>query len=173
MTLSDRERKIILFGGGGLALFLLIYLVLPALFSGGPTTTGAVTSKKDLESIMRLYRDFSNVQSSFTRIENQINTQGVFSILTELENLASQSEIKSNIESMESKPKPKNEYFTEQAVEVKLIKVTLKQLLTFLYSIEFSPKVLHVKKLHLEVRFDNKELLNAQIEVSTFTPLES
>lgn len=172
MALTNRERKIVLFGGGGLVLFLLLYLVVPFFFNDNQQTTTVGEQRSDLAAIMHLYKDFENVKASYETIEGKINSDNTFSILTELENLAAQSQIKSNIEAMESKTKPKNEFFLEQAVEVRLIKITLKQLLTFLYSIEYSPKVLRVKKLHLESRFDNADLLNAQIEVSTFKPLE-
>lgn len=172
MALNDRERKIVIFGGGGLLAFLLLWFVIPALFSGDDqTAAGTDGSKSDLEAIMMLYKDFANVQAEYKKIEGRINSRKDFKLLTELESLGEKAEISTNIESMEDKPKPKNDYFKEQAVDIRLQKVTLKQLIAFLYSIEYSTNVLRVKKLHVEVRYDNPDLLNAQIEVATFTPL--
>jgi general secretion pathway protein M len=171
MAMNERERKLVIFGGGGLAIFVLLYFLLPAFFSAEETGTVG-KQRDDLNAIMQLYKDFSNVRAEYQRIETAINSQSGFSILTELENLASTAEIKNNIESMESRTKPNNEYFRELAVDVRLVKITLKQLLQFLYSVEYSEKVLRVKKLHIEARYDNPDLLNAELEVSTFKPLE-
>lgn len=173
MAINDRERKLVIFGGGALLIFLILWFVVPALLSDNGGTLATIGKQKsDLDSIMRLYRDFANVQSEYKKIESKISGQKSLSLLAELENLADQSEIKSNIEAMESKPKPKNEFFKEEAVDIRLIKISLKQVLTFLYAVEYSPKVLRIKKLHLEIRYDNKDLMNAQIEVATFKPLD-
>lgn len=172
MAISDRERKLLIFGGGAFVLFILLYFVVPALFSSDKTPGVMGSQRKDLMEIMTMYKDFSNIRTDFNKIEAQIKKQKDFSILTELESLAEKAEIKNNIESMESKPKPKNEFFKEQSVDVRLIKVNLKQLLSFLYSIEYSTKILRVKKLHVDVRFDDADLVNASLEVSTFKPLE-
>jgi hypothetical protein len=172
MAMSDRERKMVTFGGGGLAVFLILYFLIPALFSDGPATGTIGKERSDLETIMRLYKDFSNVQSEYSKIEKKINTRGMFSLLTELESLAKDAEISSHIESMESKTKSKNEYFKEEAVDIRLFKITLKQLISFMYSIEFSPKVLRVKRLHVEVTANNADLMNVELEVATFKPLK-
>ena len=173
MAINDREKKLVIFGGGGLVLFLVLWFLVPALFSGDSGTIATVGKQKsDLDSIMRLYRDFANVQAEYNKIASKVVNQKNLSLLAELENLADQAEIKSNIEAMESKPKPKNEYFKEEAVDIRLIKISLKQVLTFLYAVEYSPKVLRIKKLHLEVRYDNPDMMNAQIEVATFKPLD-
>lgn len=173
MAISDREKKYITFGGGGLLVFVLLFFVLPALMDGCSSTGGGSIGKQksDLDSIMALSKDFANVQAEFRKTEAKINRNQAFSLLTELENIANNSEVKTNIESMDSKSKPKNDFFKEEAVEVRLVKITLKQLTTFLFNIEHSQKVLRVKKLHVQVRYDNKDLVDAQFQVSTFKPL--
>ncbi len=173
MPISDREKKFVIFGGSGLALFILLFFILPAFMDGCDSSgSGSLGKQKsDLDTIMSLSKDFATVRSEFRKTEVKINNNRSFSLLTELENIANNSEVKTNIESMDSKTKPKNDFFKEEAVEIRLVKITLKQLTTLLFNIEHSQKVLRVKKLHIQVRYDNKDLLDAQLQVSTFKPL--
>ena len=174
MAVSDRERKLLIFGGGGLALFVLFWFIIPAILGGGgngTTVDDIGKEKSDLEAIRKMIKDFDTTRDDYQKIERAINSQKNVSILAELEALADAANIKANIESMDTKSKPKNEFFKEDAVDIRLIKLTLDQLITFLYSVEYSPKVLRVKKMHLEVRYDNPDLINADIEISTFKPL--
>ena len=46
--------------------------------------------------------------------------------------------------------------------------ITIEQLRRYLYEIEYSTKVLRVKELSVEVRFDNKNLMNVRVLVSKF-----
>jgi hypothetical protein len=69
---------------------------------------------------------------------------------------------------MDKKKQAKNPYYDEDAVEVKMQKVNIIQLITFLYELEYSPKVLRVREMHLDTRFDNKELFDAKILVSKY-----
>lgn len=169
MAISDRERKMLIFGLGGLAVFVLLYFIVPAIIGGDSSKGGPSGSSKDLESIISLYQDFSAVQAEYNKMEQAIMNNKNFSLLSELETMAAQAEI--NIDSIESTTLPKNEFFTVEAVDIRLSKVNLVQLMTFLHTIEYSDKVLRVKKLHVDVRFDNPDLMNAEIRVNTFKPL--
>jgi len=52
---------------------------------------------------------------------------------------------------------------------VRLSKVTLPQLIDFLYSIEYDKtRLLRVKELRLRTRFDNKQLFDVSFQVSTY-----
>jgi hypothetical protein len=54
---------------------------------------------------------------------------------------------------------------------LRLQKINIEELGRLLYDIEQSPKVLRVRKLHVETRFDDPTLVNVSMEVSMFKML--
>ncbi len=166
MTLSDRDRRILLI----LGIFLgcvLVYIVASWAFGG--MGGGSVAAKEDeLSRIILLYRTFQQTKSDFSTAERDMQRAGDFELLSELETLADRAQVKGNILSMDKKTQAKNPYYEEETVEVKLEKLTIVQMMGYLYELEYSPKVLRVRELHVEVRFDSKDQMNVRILVSKF-----
>jgi type II secretory pathway component PulM len=173
LNLDERQRKIAFIVGAALAVVLFLWVVvLPRLGIGGLDDQIA-TKENELREMSRLYKNFDQVKRDFTRIDSQIQRNRDLSLLSELSSIAERLNIKQGIDSMISKPKPKNDFYEEEAVEIRLQKVTLEELTRLLYEVEQSPKVLRVRKMHVETRFDDMSLLNVTLEVSAFKRLET
>lgn len=172
MNLDDRQRKILMIAGAAVAVILFLWVVvLPRLGIGGLDTK--IESKEaELKEMLRLQHSFEQVKRDFTKIDSAIGRNRDLSLLSELSQIAEKLNIKKGIDSMVSKTKPKNDFYQEEAVEMKIQKITIEELTRLLYEIEHSPKVLRVRKLHVDTRFDDRSLLNATLEVSTFKHLE-
>ncbi|NLH49584.1 MAG: type II secretion system protein M [Myxococcales bacterium] len=172
LNLDDRQKRILMISGAGVAVLLLLWtIVLPKLGIGGLDSKIAA-KQRDLREMMRLYQDFEKVKKDVNAIEGGINRNKNLSLLSELSTIAEKINIKQGIESMVSKAKPKSEFYKEESVEMRLQKIKLDELANLLYDIEYSSKVLRVRKLHIEARFDDPTLLNAVLEVSTFKNLD-
>jgi len=172
LNLDDRQRKILMIVGAGLAVLLFLWIVvLPRLGIGGLDNKIA-KKEQELQEITRLYKSFEQVKRDFNKIESAINRNQTMSLLSELSNITEKLNIKQGIESMVSKAKPKNEFYQEEAVEIRIKKLTNEELTRLLYEIEHSTKVLRVRKLNVEARFDDPSLVDAVLEVSTFKRLE-
>jgi len=172
MQLSKRERIYLTVGGGFVGAVLLYLLIISPFFSGISRAEQQIQQgKRDLQTIIGLYKSYTNIQAEFNDLEQRIKNNADFSVLAALEELAAEAGIRDNIDSMQEKPRPDNNYFQESAVEVKLKKVDLKQLMNYMYKIEESPNLLRVRHLIVETRYDDRDVLNARIEVSTFKPL--
>lgn len=89
---------------------------------------------------------------------------------TTMESLADKSGIKDRIDNIKEKGATSMESFDEVSVEVRLTKVTLPQLIDYLYNIEHHAQLfLRVREIQIRRRFDNKQLLDVPLlKVSTY-----
>ncbi|MCB1155311.1 MAG: hypothetical protein H6684_08435 [Deltaproteobacteria bacterium] len=166
MNLSERDRRTLMILIG-FFVCVGIYLVIDwGLGGGGGDSVEA--KQTEIRQIIDLYRRFQETQANFQAVEKAMQRAGDVELLSELENLARKAEVANNIEQMDKKKQPKNPFYDEEAVEVRLQRITIEQLRRYLYEIEYSTKVLRVKELTVEVRFDNKNLMNVRVLVSKF-----
>ncbi len=171
MTFTDRDKRILLILGIFLGCVVLYLLVDWAL--GGSGKSSVEGKQRELREIVQLYRTFQKTQAAFKDAEQDKTRAGDFELLTELETLAQKANLKDHIVSIDKKAQPKNEFYEEDAVEVRLDKINIVQLMNYVYELEYSPKVIRVKELHVEVRYDNKDEMNVRVLVSKFSPLKA
>jgi hypothetical protein len=170
-NLDDRQKKIAYVSGAGVAVLLFLWtIILPKIGVGGLDAKIAA-KQRDLREMLRTYQDFEQVKKEVTANEAAIRNNKNTSLLSELSTIAEKLEIKQGIESMSSRPRPKNDFYVEESVEMRLQKITLEELSRLLYELETSSKVLRVRKLHIESRFDDPSLLNVTLEISMFQGL--
>lgn len=173
LNLDDRQKRIAMIAGAAVAVMMVLWvIVLPRLGIGGIDEKIKI-KENELREVIRLYKSFEQIKSDFNIIESQINRNKSLSLLSELSRIAEKVNVKQGIDSMVSKAKPKNNFYQEEAVEMRVEKITLEELTRLLYEIEYSTKVLRVRKLHVEARFDDRTLLNAVLEVTTYKRQES
>jgi general secretion pathway protein M len=127
------------------------------------------TSREQINDVAREIGDYNSEKSRLNAVESQLRSGFDTSISTTIESLASQSGIKENVESLKEKPLAPSDIFDEASVDVKIARITLEQLVDFLYKVEGEKgRVLRVKQLQTKPRYDNRKLLDASFQVSTF-----
>jgi general secretion pathway protein M len=100
------------------------------------------------------------------QVESLLGKGQNFSALTFIENLVGQTAGRENLLSMRPQtPELRNE-FTVDSVEIKLEKLTIKQVLELLSGIEAAPTPMQVKNLYLKQRFDDRSLLDATMTIT-------
>ena len=170
--LEKREKIILGAGGAVLGLLLIYFLVIFPYFSGVVKAEREIDQgKKDIQSMIGLYKNYLNLQANFKAAEARLKNKEDFSLLAALEQLGSESGMSGNIESMQERPRKDNPYYQESAVEVSLKKVDIRSLVTYLHKIEDYPHLLRIKRLSVETQFDDHNILNVKVEVSSFKPL--
>jgi type II secretory pathway component PulM len=169
-NLSPRER-ILTFGAGGLAALGLAYfgVVAPVLATGDNMERRVRAAEQQLGAMMRLRREFDDVDHRLTAVEQRIRSGSRGNLRTTLETLARQASV--NVESMEPQASPANDRYRETKVDVGLTGVTLPQTVDYLHQIESAQQVLSVKSLRIRTRPDKPELLDVSFTVSSFEPL--
>ncbi|MBW2272651.1 MAG: type 4a pilus biogenesis protein PilO [Deltaproteobacteria bacterium] len=170
-NLSPRERVLIGAAGGMLVVTILfVGLVQPILTFAGGAGTRVESAEQQLGSMIRLRRDYDEVNGRLSKVEERIRgNRDDRNLLTLLETLAKESSVK--VDSMEERKSPDDEKYKETRVEVELKKVTLTDTVSYLHKIEASDRLLTVKSLRVKGRSDKSDMLDVSFNVSTFEPL--
>lgn len=172
MSLDDRRKKILMIAGAGVVLFLFLWtVVLPKLGMGGMDNRIAQKTQ-ELREMQQMYREFNELNAEVARLDQQIERNKDLSLMTELSEIAKRTDININdrVETITSKAAPKNDFYMEEVVEIRIKKISTEEFIRFLYAIEHSTKLMRAKKISAAARFDDPKLLDVIMEVSTFKP---
>lgn len=169
LGLNPREQMITLIGAG-VALLLIIGLPLSLASGKLASLEGQIRegNEKRLE-ISRRLEGYQQLKKKLTQLETELEQGFEATVSSTLTSLAGQSGIEDRIQNIRERGATPSELFDEISVEVTLTKVTLPQLIDYLYKIEKDPKrILRIKEMRVKRRFDNKGLFDVQCQVSTY-----
>ena len=168
-ALTRRERYVL--AGTGLFLIVLIaFLAVDHVVQKYRYMDESIAARKeDLKRVIRLRDEYRSVHRELESIRSKLDKKEAgFSLLSFLENLANEQNIRDNIASFKPDKKTLNETYRELSVDLVIDNITLPQLVEFIYKIENSGHLVKVKRFRVKARFDNPDLLNATFQVSTF-----
>ena len=167
-SFAERERLLLSVLGASLLVTVVFFaLVSPVLSARSAAAERVENSEKDLEVMVRLRREFGEINARLASVEQRIrDNKDRRNTLTLLESLASAAAVK--IDSMEARSSPDNDNYRETRVEVSLKNVTLTQIVSLLHNIESSPRQFSVKGLRIKNRPDKNDLLEVGFTISSF-----
>lgn len=170
-ALQPRERLLITIAAALVGILLAYLIILRGYIGGMKSLESKIEQKRaELKRIESLWHEYQTIKEVLPSLEARLAKKD-FSLLSELENLSVKANVKGNIDSMQEFARPQNEFYKESSVRVKLKGITLDQLVNYLYNIEHSHTLLRTKSLIVERSYSNPELLDVQLEVSTFFSL--
>jgi len=170
MNITPREQKVLACAGIVLAL-IIVYLMLDSVLQGyrGLATDIAI-DQEELKKVSRLRDQYRKTHSQLELIKTKLDHQKKgFSVLSFIEDLAKKENIRENIGSVKPKKLPLGDDYEENMVELKLDDITLPKLVDFIFKIENSGNILKVKRLRIKTRYNNRDLLNVTMQVTTYT----
>ncbi len=126
---------------------------------------------EELEEVLTLQRQYTRLKEKAEILEDMVHSTPGFSLLSFLENLATQNRIKTQIAYMKPLTTPGNETYKESSVEMKLESITLQQLVNYLYQVERSSQPIRIKRLNIAKKKE-KAYLDVTLQASTFEPRE-
>ncbi len=172
IRINPRERKILLLGGGVVAVLLIYLLIVSPYMSAMELLDRRIARKsEELKDVLALQEDYFRLRESTRTLEDMIRSTPGFSLLSFLENLAAKNQIKAKIAYMKPLITPGSERFKETSVEMKLESLTLKELIDFLYQVEQSAQPIRIKRLNIAKKRGNA-YLDVTLQASTFEPLD-
>jgi general secretion pathway protein M len=119
-----------------------------------------------LQEVKVLQTKYLALNQQMLQMERLLDTRQDFSALTFIENLVERTAGRENLLSMRPQtPENRNEFIID-SVEIKLERLSLKQILELLLAIEETATPMQVKNLYIKQRFDDRSLLDANMTVT-------
>lgn len=166
---APREQILV---GVGVGVGLLLLILVP--FACGSSRLSKLESQiqsheKNVSKVVDKITELQQAQGKMKAVEARIRPKSQVQLTTKLEALATQSGIGQNIDSLKEMPGTPGEDFEEMVVAVRLSRLSLSQLIEFLYGIESQNDLsLQVRRLQLKPRYDNRQQFDANFEISTY-----
>lgn len=167
--MTDRERKLVLLTAG--VAVVLVVSGIGWLISGAiDNRQKRITIRKDeIAQIEALRTDYDAAVARQKAAENRIKTASSTSLFSLLQKSA--AEVGLSLSDLQERRLPvKDSDLTEVTVDVNLKEISVDKLVTLLEKVEGrnAGGVIKVTKLKVKTRFDNPEILEASLTVSTW-----
>lgn len=169
-SLTTREKMMVI-GGGFCCLVTLVYFAMIQPYNAAidRLDTKIASRSKQVQQVQQLQQQYQRIQGQIAALENRQTSAENFSLFSFIESRVTRIAQRENLTAMRPLPTIAHEDMTEQAVEIKLEKVSLGQMMQLLQSIDSAPAPLQVKTLQLKVRFDNPQQLNGSMQISAYS----
>lgn len=173
LGMNPKEQTVALVVASIAVLLILILPVAVASSRISKLEKDVVQGRGELRQIMRAIEVYDSKNAELKQIQKMVGAGFDSSLSTTLESIAEKQGIKEQIDSLKEKATAPSDIFDESSVDVRLKKISLKQLIDYLHAIENNDNtMLALKNLSVKTRFDNKRDLDASFTVSTFRLLE-
>jgi hypothetical protein len=171
----DRKQMTYVFFGGLILVALLFYLIVisPALSREELLSKNIAKRKQDLVRISEIKGKWQNFQKDRSDVQEAIKGRGGFTLLSYLEAVTREIGIDQRIQYIKPVTFPEGEgKLRPEGIEISLDGVNMEQVVNFLYRIEYSGKLLHVKRIKiLRASKEKTSLLKVTLQVNTYNPV--
>ena len=171
--LDAKQRKLV----AGAAILVLIALILeiavfPFWEAKAKLTKAIQVNQKKLNEMSKLDADFSSQEAALAKIKRSMSARGAdFTLFAYLEKKATQANVRGRIKQMNSSKGIQSVSLEESLIDMKLEKITIKQLTDFLYFVESPADLVKIKKIAINKMKESPEYLSAQLQISSFQTL--
>lgn len=168
LGMGPREQILALVGVGVVLLLLVIIPFSCASSKLSKLEKQITNHEKNVGKVVSKINDYKTAEARLKKVEAKILPKSKVQLTTRLESLATQSGIGGNIDSLKEKPGTPGEDFEEVIADVRMSKLSLSQVIEFLFGIE-NQKDLSLKVIRMKIkpRYDNRQLFDVNFEVST------
>jgi len=171
--LDAKQRKLV----AGAAIFVLIALILeiavfPFWEAKAKLTKAIQVNQKKLNEMSKLDAEFTLQEAAMLKIKRSMSARSAdFTLFAYLEKKATQANVRERIKQMNSSKGIQSVSLEETLIDMKLEKITIKQLTDFLYFIESPADLVKIKKITINKMKESPEYLSAQLQISSFQTL--
>jgi type II secretory pathway component PulM len=173
--LDKKQRYIV----AGVAAFVLIALILelvifPLWDANAKIKQTLQINQKKLDEVIKLDTEFAGQEAKISKIKRVMSTRTAdFSLFSYLEKKAAQAGVRGNIKYMNSSRGTQSANFEESLIDMKLDKITIKQLTDFLYFAESPADLVRIKRITVTKMKESPEYLSAQLQIASMQALSS
>lgn len=154
------------------AALLIQFAVAPYFEARQKVRNAIVANEKALQELSVLGAEYGVLRLRSEKIKRLIERRPPgFALFSHLEKRAGEAAVKTNIRSMNPLKSSPAGIYEETAVEMKLDKVTMKQLVDFLYLVESPAEMIRIRRASVYKMKESPEYLSVLIQVFTYQPL--
>jgi len=171
--LTKGQKRNVIAGLAVAAGILLVQFGIVPWLEARQRVAGAIAgSEKALREIASLRAEYGVLRQRSEEVKRAVERRPPgFALLPYLEKKAAEAGVKGHIRSLNPlKPVPAETY-EEAAVEMKLDKLTMKQLTDLLYAVESRADLVRIRKMSAGRMKESPEYLTVLIQVFTYQPL--
>lgn len=171
--LDKKQRYIV----AGTAAFVFIALILEVIIfplwdTKAKIRQSLLINQKKLDEVIKLDAEFAEQEAKILKIKRVTSTRTAdFSLFSYLEKKAAQAGVRGNIKYMNSSRGTQSAAFEESLIDMKLDKITIKQLTDFLYFAESPADIVRIKRITVSKMKESPEYLSAQLQIVSVQPL--
>jgi general secretion pathway protein M len=170
LTTSQKRMVTVglVFAGG----VLLVQLIIVPYFEARQKVRSAIVAgEKSLRELTTLGAEYGILRQRSEEIRRASERRPPgFTLFSYLEKRAGEAAVKTNIRSLSPLVLAPTGGYEETAAEMKLDKLTMKQLTDFLYQVESPEEMIRVRRITIAKMKESPEYLSALIQVSTYQP---
>ena len=170
MKLAKREKYLVTLCVCALAVFLLVrFVVFPFIDGRERVRRGVAAKEKGLQEILVLGAEYEAQKKGATGVQQVLaRRKKGFTLFSFLERAAGEVEVKDNIKYMKPSTSQGTGQYKEIMVEMKLEKITLSQLVAYLYGIESPENVISIKRISIKENKQETGFMDAVLQVITY-----
>lgn len=171
-NLDLKQRRIAAAGAAFVVLALLLELaVFPLWDKGVKMKKSIAANERILKEVKILDAEFATQNAQISRIKQTMAMRRPdFTLFSHLEKKAQAAGVKGNIKQMNSIPGMKSASFEESLVDMKLEKITIRQLSDFLYQVESPSEMIRMKRITISKMKESPEYISAQMLIASYSP---
>lgn len=167
--LSSRDAYALVLGGVVVLITVVWLGIIDPYQQAMANLQSKVTSReRQLQDVQKLRQDYLDLKQELSEAQGRLSKAENFSLFSFVEAQVARYATKENLVYMRPQPTSTKDGWREDTVEIKLEKITLEQLVRFLYALETSDAVIQTKNLRVKTRFDNRSLLDVVMTVAAY-----
>lgn len=168
--LNERQRYYLIGGFVFVVIVLILeFAVFPFWEAKDKIRKSITTNQKKLNEIIQLDAEFARQEAIIVKIKTAMAARPAdFSLFSYVEKKAVQASVKGNIKNMSSSRGVQTVNYEESLVDIKLDKVTIKQLMDFLYYAESPTELVQIKRITINKMKESPEYLTAQLQMASY-----
>jgi len=173
--LEKKQRYVLSFGAAFVLLTLIFEFALVPFWDAKEQIKKSIMSNtKTLEEMIHLDAQFAVQEAEIAGIKRVLAARSAdFTLFAWLEKKATQANIKGGIKQMNSVRGEQSASFEETIIDMKLEKITLRQLTDFLYYVESPVEMVRIKKIIVSKMKESPEYLSAGLLIASYMPASS
>jgi len=175
-TKLDTRQRYLIAACAAVVIFTLVlkFAVLPLWDSRAKMKKSITSNSKKLDELVKIDAELAVQNAKISRMKNKLGSRrSNFTLFSYLEKKAYSANVRGSITHMNSMQGVKSASFEETLTDLKLEKITIKQLADFIYQIESPDELIRIKRLTVEKMKENPDYINAQFIIASYMPASS